>query len=883
MTLLFSDIEGSTHLLSQLGEAYSQVLDLQRSLLRESWAAHEGFELGTEGDGFFVVFDNAPSGVQASIKAQRELGRAAWPDGTELRVRIGLHTGSPARHADGYVGMDVHRAARVAASAHGGQIVVTEPTAVLASAVDDGVSFLDLGRHRFKDLPRPEHVFQVTAPGLLREFQALRSLGSPSSLPLPATALVGREVELAELRALLTSTTTRLVTLTGPGGSGKTRLATELAAEVTDHFGDGVFFVDLEAVTESSGIFAGIASALAVSLEAGAPSGLLDLLRHRSALLVLDNLEQVRQADQALNQLLAAAPNLRVLGTSRQALHVKGEQEYPVPPLAVPAMASPMTEETPAEQLFVQQARLVRPSFEMTDANQAAVAEICRRLDGLPLALELAGARSKLLTPQALLNRLDHALDLKAFGTGERRHQTLRATIAWSYDLLDPQAQRLFRCLAVFPGGASLEAVDRLWNFLAEHEVEPADEVLQRLVDASLVDVIETPDGTPRIETLNTIREFATGELSESPDHVAAHVAAVQFLDKVMWEGINNESPGALSALPSRLEEEVDNYRAALTWLLSERPPNRRKRVAQACLFIWGLSGWLFWRRGGYGEEARSWCEQTMKAVGSYTTVEAAACETIQARLMLDSDIVAAEAATDRAHRKFESGHTDVRVGAEGIARIGRFLAYTRAEVAQERGEFERAEKILREWREAPSSPRDRISDLLRLALLRTEQGDFEAARALDQEAWRLALDFGDEWLAEWAGQNLACDLRMLGRIEAANEQMKQVIPRTIANGNPEDMSTVAEDYAAILADLGRVHEAALLWGAAWAERERASLPTVGMQERLTESAVTRARTALADEWETALERGKQLSVEHAFGAVLGTQRKGLEDGSSMT
>src|SRR5712692_10483668 len=416
ITMLFSDIEGSTGLLGRLGDRYGEALSAQRALLRAAFAASRGHEMGTEGDSFFVVFESAGEAARCCVAAQRALSGHAWPGGVAVRVRMGLHSGEPARHEDGYIGLDVHRAARIAAAAHGGQVILSEATRLLVqSRLPVGVSVRDLGFHRLKDIEAPERIYQLAAAGLQQQFPPLKSLGAPASLPVPLTPLVGRDADLGQLRAALAGPGVRLVTLTGTGGVGKTRLALAAASSLGNAFQHGVFFVALAAVSTADVMWKTIADSLDVVGDKSAADAVTGHLRDRQALLVLDNLEQLDGAAGVVATLLAAAPRLVVLATSRRPLHLQGEHELPVPPLEIPRGAR--VEEVAAcgaAQLFVQQAELVRPGFALTPANAADIAAITGRLDGLPLAIELAASRVKLLPPRALRARLGESLGLAA-------------------------------------------------------------------------------------------------------------------------------------------------------------------------------------------------------------------------------------------------------------------------------------------------------------------------------------------------------------------------------------------------------------------------------------------------------------------------------------
>jgi class 3 adenylate cyclase len=405
VTFVMTDIEGSTRLLQELGNRYPAVLADHHRLLRAAFERAGGVEFGSGGDALFVAFRDATAAVAAAADGQRALAGHAWPTGVAVRVRMGIHTGTGVLQDGDYVGLDIHRAARIASAGHGGQVLVSRTTrALLEDASVSGLAARDLGEHRLKDLERPEHLYQVEAAGLDREFPPLRSLDARRhNLPEQLTPFVGRSAERARAVELVASN--RLVTFTGPGGSGKTRLALESAAASLERFGDGVFFVALAPIDDRDLVVPTIAAAVGLREAPGRPmrDRLLEHLRDRSSLLVLDNFEQIVACAPFVGELLAAAPRVHVLVTSRESLAIAGEQELPVPPLALPALDEPVDperlREVDAIALFVQRARAVRPAFDLTAENARAVAEICVRLDGLPLALELAAARIKLFEP----------------------------------------------------------------------------------------------------------------------------------------------------------------------------------------------------------------------------------------------------------------------------------------------------------------------------------------------------------------------------------------------------------------------------------------------------------------------------------------------------
>jgi predicted ATPase/class 3 adenylate cyclase len=527
VTFLFSDIEGSTRLLQGLGHRYPEVLESHQRLLRQAFDRNGGTDLGTEGDSFFVVFPAAHQALAAAVDAQRELAGHAWPEEGEVRVRIGLHTGEGTLGGDSYVGMDVHRAARIAAAGHGGQVLVSESTrALVEHALPEGVGLQDLGEHRLKDLLKPERIFQLVHPELSSNFPPLATLSHrPNNLPTQTSDFVGRETELGAIHDLLDAAGVRLLTLTGPGGIGKTRLALQAAAYETDRFEDGLYFVDLSPVRDPHAAFDAVVRT--VGLTGATDQRPLEVLKQRletrNMLLLLDNFEQVMDAAEGVADLLQRCPRLEVLVTSREALRVRGEHLFPVPPLSLPPpsvtqMSAESVAKCEAVRLFVERAQEARPSFTLRDENAAAVAEICARLDGLPLAIELAAARLKLFSPHDLSDRLRSRLQLLRGGPRDlpARQQTLRSTIEWSYELLDDDERAIFRLLSVF-STARVEAVESVAVQLEPlRDVDVVDR-LASLVDKSLLRSVE--DHRPqRLSMLETIREFAAERLDEEPE-----------------------------------------------------------------------------------------------------------------------------------------------------------------------------------------------------------------------------------------------------------------------------------------------------------------------------------------------------------------------------
>jgi predicted ATPase len=519
VTFVHAAVESSAERVHEWGDRWADALHAWRSLGQEIWARWHGHELPADVDSAMAAFARAGDAVSAAADLQRGVQATAWPATIELGVRIGVHTGSPQLLGDMYVGTDVDRAVQVALAGHPGQILLSEATVRLVEHdLPPGRTSADLGTHRLHDVPGVIGLHQLLDDGLPRSFPPPRTRGAAGSLPVVLSALVGREQELAELRDLLAAGH-RLVTLVGPGGTGKSRLAVALAAEVAGEFPDGVYFVPLHSATTAADMWSGAAEVLDLPPNGQQPPDFFDHIGDKRLLLVLDNLEQIPDADLVARELLASAPQVTVLATSRRPLHVGGEHEFLVPPLALPGGAS-RTEvaRAAAVQMFVQAASRVRHGFAVTDENAADVAALCAALDGLPLAIELSAARTKMLSPKAILTRIEQSLDISSTDrTREGRHVSLRSTIAWSFELLGADHQAVLERLSVFEGaGAPLEALAAVVPEDVLARVDVADVVFD-LVDASLVRVAdEGPDGEPRFSLLETIKRFLRDRLNES-------------------------------------------------------------------------------------------------------------------------------------------------------------------------------------------------------------------------------------------------------------------------------------------------------------------------------------------------------------------------------
>jgi len=638
LTLLFTDIEGSTRLLERLGpEAYTGLLAEHHALVRSALATHGGNEVSTQGDSFFATFTSPSAALAAVVDMQRALLAHAWPNAEQLRVRMGVHAGEAAETPAGLVGLDIHRAARLAAVAHGGQVVLSEAAAVLArQSLLTGASLRSLGLHRLKDLGRPEHIFQLEAPGLEPDFPPLRSLDNPmlkNNLPAQLTSFIGRGPEVADLRALVESS--RLVTLTGLGGSGKTRLALQVAAELLDGAGDGVWFVDLAPVETSDHVPSAVASVLKVREQpARSLTETLCLeLADRSLLILLDNCEHLIDACAKLADALGrACPRLHVLATSREPLGIYGECVHRVLPLSVPAVDAERPEEVVASEgamLFYERARAHQEGFVLNAPNSSAVASICRRLDGIPLAIELAAARMRTMSVADIADRLHDRFRLLTGGgrTAVPRQQTLQTSIDWSYALLNQPERTALARLSVFAGGFDLGAADAVAG-ADEADAFRSVDLVSSLVDKSLVQAEVLATRRTRYRLLESVREYASARLATpgardqpTPEEVQTAPAekdgrataldamrreplatrwrhAIYFLSVAEDLAPKLRQAAQLEAI-ERLNLEIDNLRAALG-TLQEHGPAEMLRMLVALGYYWLLRGQLSETLGWY-------------------------------------------------------------------------------------------------------------------------------------------------------------------------------------------------------------------------------------------------------------------------------------------
>jgi predicted ATPase/class 3 adenylate cyclase len=805
VTFLFTDVEGSTRLLQELGDEYADILAEHRRALREAFARYGGVEVGTEGDAFFAAFARASDALAAASEARASLA------GGPIRVRMGLHTGEPTRTEEGYVGIDVHRAARIAAAGHGGQILLSQATRDLAGAD----RLRDLGLHRLKDLAAPERLYQLGDD----EFPPLKSLDQ-TNLPVQPTPFVGRERELADVLTLLDMH--RIVTLTGAGGSGKTRLALQAAAESVERYGDGIWFVSLAAVRDPQLIEPTIARVI------GGPDDLHEFLTGKRTLLVLDNLEQLLpDAADIVGRL-----DVHILATSRSRLNIAAEQEFPVPTLPIDDAAT----------LFTQRARQLDPRFE----PDPAVRQIAERLDGLPLALELAAARVKVLTPAQILERLGRSLDLLTSGARDApEHQrTLRGTVEWSYRLLAGDERRLFARLAMFAGSFEVEAAGTVCS---------ADlDVLQSLVDKSLL----RPAEGGRFFMLGTIKELALEKLGDLPDtpslrrrHDDYFLGVAEELDaRERLSGLRDLSAESLE----RFERELPNFRAALAGLLEDSRGEGALRL--------GAALWRFWLNRTQYRDAAYWLENA--PVDDKTLpldVRAAALGAAGGIAFFTHDDV------DRAERFWREG-LELRRAQDDPHELG--VAFSRvASVAWRRGDFDGAvahhERALSLFEQAGAEAL-RLTELHWLAETYRDRGDLDEGERLLEATARRARALGFD-------HQLTSTLHSMGDLSLDRSDPDQALQRfaeamdyAVATGNRRVQIYCVAGIGCALIQRGDEGPAARLWGIAEDQERRLGFRMLLNERRRYERLMSGARERLGDAYAAEQRAGAGLTLEQA-------------------
>jgi predicted ATPase/class 3 adenylate cyclase len=909
---LFTDIEDSTKLWERSPQAMQAALARHDEILRRAIEDRGGYVFKTVGDAFCCAFPTAPDALEAALESQRLLLKERWGESGPLRVRMALHMGTAEERDEDYFGPPVNRVARLLSAAHGGQVLLSLPThEMVRDQLPAGMSLAELGEHRLKDLFRPERVFQLSAPGLPVEFPPLRTLDTyRNNLPLQPTPLVGREKEVSEVCDLLRGTETRLLTLTGPGGTGKTRLALQAAADLLDDFPDGTFFAPLATLTEAELFLSTVAETLGVRETAEQPldESLKDYLKERRLLLVLDNFEQVLGAAPTVTELLAGAPGLKVLATSRAPLGLYGEQEYAVPPLSVPDVRHLPDFKTlsqyEAVRLFIERAKSAKADFEVTDESAPAVAEICVRLDGLPLAIELAAARIKMLPPKAMLQRLSSRLKLLTGGARDLpvRQRTLRGAIEWSHTLLGDGEKTLFARMAVFSGGRTLEAVEAVCDAQGDLPVDSFEGV-SSLLDKSLLRQEEGPEGEPRFVMLETIHEYAREKLQESGEAEEIGRAHTEYFlalaeeaepelvgtDQVSWMDV--------------LEAEHDNLRAALSRSLEAGDSGSALRIGGAL--------WRFWNVRGHFSEGRRWLTAGLSGEG-------AAAPSLRARASLGLGYLELRQGDyPRAVEDLEVSHSLYReIGdRRGEAYALCFLGW----IALDRNEFDRAEELLEEslaLSRAAGTARDVSVSLNALAMLKVYRGDHERATAMQEECLSLAREAGDVQIIAVLTYNLGFTAAMTGEYERAEAFVReaQALFREVGDrgmaplasnrlgflalsqDDPDraeelcveairDLQVQAQipgiDFAleilgGVAASRGGIRRAARLWGAVAGYRDATGAPWIPEERAMIEAHIDAARPRLEEAtWREEWEKGRSMTLDQAVEYALEEQEVG--------
>jgi predicted ATPase/class 3 adenylate cyclase len=869
VTFLFTDIEGSTKLLQEEGDRYAELLAEHRRILRDAFTAHGGVEVDTQGDAFFVAFERASDGVRAAQTAQSVL------EAGSIRVRMGLHTGEPLLTDEGYIGLDVHKGARIAAAGHGGQVLLSEGTRRLVEA-----DVKDLGLHRLKDLQAAEHLFQLGQ----HDFPPLKSLNR-TNLPIQPTPFLGRDEDLSQLVQMLERKDVRIVTLTGPGGSGKTRLGLQAAAELVDDFPGGVSFVPLASLADSELLAGAIATTLGLRerADASAEEVLVQYIGSQRTLLLLDNFEQLLPAAATtVARLCLAAPGLTVSITSREPLRIAGEREYPVAPL-VP---------DDAYALFVQCAQAAAPGLDLSDESSTTIEAICSRLDRLPLALELAAARLRILRPPDLLDRLEHRLPLLTGGARDapERQRTLQATIAWSYDLLDEEEQRLFAHFGVFTGGASLDAAA---------EVCGADlDALESMVDKSLLRRVEGGGDETRISMLETIREFAVDRLDGRPDANGVRRAhAEYFLGAAERAEPQLRGRDQITTL-TRFENDHDNLRAALEWFLAHEP-QRALQLAAAL--------WLYWYMHGHVSEGRRWLSLVLEKSGSEPSVARAKAldgagylageqSDHTARSLLEDSLRCARAVGSASDIAIAASHLSVfmdmsegeeaRALSEEAVALARAVEdrYTLAVALNNLGQvmlyqFRDPKATEALWQESLSLRRE-IGDASRVALslinlsyLALLEDDNDSAGELAREAFELAQSIGDKRHMCFSLGNLGWAALGRDRFDEGNGLFLQSLALAREIGHRQTIVETFMGVGSAAAGMGDVPRAARLWGASEALEDVIGVKTSETDLAPVASRLLERARGDAEAWGAAHAEGARMNLEEAIAYAMNEGR----------
>jgi predicted ATPase/class 3 adenylate cyclase len=907
VTFLFTDIEGSTRLWEEHTKEMQAALGRHDNLLHVTITEHRGHVFKTVGDAFHAAFPTASDAVAAALDAQRALTLERWALPGGLRVRMALDTGVAEQRNGDYFGPTLNRAARLLGVGHGGQILLFSTTyGLVQDALPADVMLRNLGQHRLRDLGRPEQIYQLVAPGVVADFPSLRSLDTfPHNLPVQLTSFIGREREISEVKALLS--TARLLTLTGAGGAGKTRLALQVAADlVDDEFGDGVWLAEFAALADPALVPQTVAASLGLrehSERAILPI-LTDFLQFKHVLLVMDNCEHVvAECARLTDHLLRASPDIRILATSQTTLGVPGEVAYGVPPFALPdPRPAPSVEhlsQFEAVRLFVERARLNRPGFAVTSDNAAAVAQVVHQLDGIPLAIELAAARAKVMSVQQISERLEDRFRLLSTGgrTAAPRHQTLKAAMDWSYDLLAEPERTLLRRLVVFAGGWTLEAAEAI---CAGGDVESSQvlDLLAGLVDRSLALVEEVSGGAIRYRLLETVRLYGRERLRASREEERTRTRHRDWFLVLAEQAEGHLQGPEAPAWLDRLETEHDNLRVALEWC---------KMVEGDAEYWLRLAGalWRFWDMRGYWSEGRAWLDGALAQTAGMSTpgrlkVIIAVAYLASFQGDYDRAVALSEESLDLSQRlgdtrgtvsclnilgmdacRLEKYDRAAELGKESLVLSqevgdwwGAFEArVVLAVVARAQGDFERASTLLEEivLRIRQVGDKWRLAVALNyLGLVKRELGDYARATALLEETLALAQELGDKWGVAFAQSNLAIVAWYREDYPQAADRFAKSLRLRVEVGEKRGIVTSLLGLAAVAAAQGDAERAAMLFSAAEVLREAIGVPLPPFIRSNFEQHVADTRAALGEgRFVEIWAKGRTLTLDAAIAYAL--------------